>query len=130
MTKPLLAILLLLPSVAQGDCDVAYYCLTTALIDVKPDGEVVEHENIAFRFALKGDELLVPEGWSAVGEGTRSWDIRPPGCDSNGNPFFNDFSATTDNGFRSLWFTEGSVRAVYTNNPRKTRVLVAKCAAF
>ena len=140
MTKPLLAILLLLPLIALGEdeepcstchCDVVYYCETTKLIDVMADGEVVDYKNEPFRFALKGDKLVVPKGGSLLGDGTANWDIIG-GCaeDANGRPFLNSFRARMFGGSRWLNFSDGAVRGADLTFNVRSRVWFAKCDTF
>ena len=141
MTKPLLAILLLLPLIALGEdeepcfncyCDVVYYCETTKLIDVMPDGEVVDYKNEPFRFALKGDKLVVPKGDTLLGDGTANWDIWLGGCyeQDAGKPYNNRFSARLFGGAKWLEFRDGSVQASDLSLESRSRIWFAECATF
>ena len=141
MTKPLFAFLLLLPLIALGEdeepciacyCDVVYYCETTKLIDVKPDGEIVNYKNEPFRFALKGGELVVPKGGSLLGDGTANWDLLGTGCFQNspGKPFGNKFSARLFGGAKYLEFRDGSVQASDLSLESRSRIWFAECDTF
>lgn len=141
MTKLLTAILLLLPLIALGEdeepciacyCDVVYYCETTKLIDVMPDGEVVNYKNQPFRFALKGDKLVVPKGDTLLGDGTANWEMPLGGCyeQDPGKPYNNRFSARLFGGAKWLEFRDGSVQAADLSRESRSRIWFAKCDTF
>ena len=111
-------------------CDVVYYCETTKLIDVMPAGEVVDYKNEPFRFALKGDKLVVQKGGSLLGDGTANWDIIGGCAEDNGRPFLNSSSARMFGGSRWLRFSDGAVRGADLTFNVRSRVWFAKCDTF
>ena len=116
----------------HGYCDIVFYCQTTKIVSVYPDGSVKLPPNVAFRFALKDSELLVPEGRSLFGDGTANWKLTSGYClKDNPRKVLNDyFSASFLGGRRYLKFKEGEVQATDVDSDRVTSVWFATCDKF
>jgi hypothetical protein len=116
----------------HGYCDIVYYCQTTTRMNVFPDGTTQNLSNEAFRFAVKGSQLLVPEGKSVLGDGTANWDLTSGYC-SQENPQelqFDSFEASLFGGSRFLKFDDNVIRFVDTTYRGTTRVWFATCDKF
>lgn len=116
----------------HGYCDMVFYCQTTTRMDVFPDGTTQNLSNEAFRFAVKGSQLLVPEGKSVLGDGTANWDLTSGYC-SQENPQelqFDSFEASLFGGSRLLKFNDSVIQFVDTTYRGTTRVWFATCDKF
>ena len=113
-------------------CDIVFYCQTTKILDVSPDGTVHNLPNEAFRFAIKDGQLLVPEGASVLGDGTANWDLTGGYCseDTPKELSFDRFEASLFGGSRQLKFNDGSIQFVDTTYRATTRVWFATCDRF
>lgn len=116
----------------HGYCDIVFYCQTTKILDVSPDGTVHSLPNEAFRFAIKEDKLLVPEGASVLGDGTANWDLTGGYCseDTPKELSFDRFEASLFGGSRQLKFKANVIQFVDTTYDRAIRVWFATCDRF
>lgn len=139
LAKQLLTILFLMLTASgavfaddpDGYCDIVFYCQTTKILDVSPDGTVHSLPNEAFRFAIKEDKLLVPEGASVLGDGTQNWDAIAFCREESPKELTLDyFEAELFNGKRSLSFSDGVIQFSDTTYKSRTRVLFATCDKF
>ena len=116
----------------HGYCDIVYYCQTTTRLNVFPDGTTQNLSNEAFRFAVKGSQLLVPEGKSVLGDGTANWNLTSGYC-SQEKPQelqFDSFEASLFGGSRFLKFNDSVIRFVDTTYRGTTYVWFATCDKF
>jgi hypothetical protein len=116
----------------RGYCDIVFFCQTTKMLDMSPDGTVNSLPNEAFRFAIKDSQLLVPKGASVLGDGTANWDLTSGYC-SEETPKdlqLNFFEAELFNGTRSLKFNNGIIQFADVTHQSRTRVWFATCDRF
>lgn len=116
----------------HGYCDIVFFCQTTKILEVSPDGTVNSLPNEAFRFAIKDSQLLVPEGASVLGDGTANWSLTAGYC-PEGNPkklMYDSFEASLFRGKRYLDFKEGLIQFADTSYNNATRVWFATCDRF
>lgn len=116
----------------HGYCDIVYYCQTTKIVSVYPDGSINIPPNVPFRFAVKDSKLLVPEGRSLFGDGTANWKLTSGYCsEEQPKKLINDyFSASFLSGRRYLKFKEGELQASDIDSNSVTRVWFATCDKF
>lgn len=116
----------------HGYCDIVFYCQTTKIVQVFPDGSLNAPPNVAFRFALKDSQLLVPEGRSLFGDGTANWKLTNGYClKEKPKKLLNDyFNASFLEGRRYVKFSEGELQAADLDYDGVTTVWFAKCDRF
>jgi hypothetical protein len=116
----------------RGYCDIVFFCQTTKMLDVSPDGTVNSLPNEAFRFAIKDSQLLVPKGASVLGDGTSNWNLTSGYCSEKtpNDLLLNSFAAELFNGTRSLKFKDGIVQFADVTYQSRTRVWFATCDRF
>ena len=116
----------------HGYCDMVFYCQTTKIVSVYPDGSINTPPNVPFRFAVKDSQLLVPEGRSLFGDGTANWKLTSGYClKEEPKKLLNDyFNASFLSGRRYLKFKEGELQAADIDSDRVTRVWFATCDKF
>ena len=116
----------------HGYCDIVFYCQTTKIVQVFPDGSLNAPPNVAFRFALKDSQLLVPEGRSLFGDGTANWKLTNGDClKEKPKKLLNDyFNASFLEGRRYVKFSEGELQAADLDYDGVTTVWFAKCDRF
>ena len=116
----------------HGYCDIVFYCQTTKIVRVFPDGSLNIPPNVALRFELKDSQLLVPEDRSLFGEGTANWKLTSGYClKEEPKKLLNDyFNASFLSGRRYLKFKEGALQAADIDSDRVTRVWFATCDKF
>ena len=108
----------------RGYCDIVFFCQTTKMLDVSPDGTVNSLPNEAFRFAIKDGQLLVPEGASVLGDGTANWDLTGGYCseDTPKELSFDRFEASLFGGSRQLKFKANVIQFADATYDATTRV--------
>ena len=113
-------------------CDIVFFCQTTKILDLSPDGEVRNLPNEAFRFAIKDGQLLVPEGASVLGDGTANWDLTGGYCseDTPKELSFDRFEASLFGGSRQLKFKANVIQFIDTTYDRAIRIWFATCDRF
>ena len=57
-------------TISPDNCDIVFYCQTTQIIDILPDGSATARNNEAFSIALKAGELKIPQRQTVLGDGT------------------------------------------------------------
>jgi hypothetical protein len=116
----------------HGYCDIVFYCQTTKIVQVFPDGSLNAPPNVAVRFALKDSQLLVPEGRSLFGDGTANWKLTNGYClKEKPKKLLNDyFNASFLEGRRYVKFSEGELQAADLDSDGVTTVWFAKCDRF
>lgn len=116
----------------HGYCDIVFFCQTTKMLDVSPDGTVSSLPNEAFRFAIKDSQLLVPKGASVLGDGTANWNLTSAYCseETPSDLRLNFFKAELFNGSRSLTFNDGIIQFADVTHQSRTRVWFATCDRF
>ena len=113
-------------------CDIVFYCQTTKILDLSPDGGVRNLPNEAFRFAIKDGQLLVPEGASVLGDGTANWGLTGGYCseDTPKELEFDRFTASLFGGKRQLKFKANMIQFADTTYDATMRVWFATCDRF
>ena len=116
----------------HGYCDIVFFCQTTKMLDVSPDGTVNSLPNEAFRFAIKDSQLLVPKGASVLGDGTANWNLTSAYCseETPNDLRLNFFKAELFNGSRSLTFNDGIIQFADVTHQSRTKVWFATCDKF
>lgn len=117
---------------SMGYCEIVFYCQTTKILNLSPDGTVNSLPNGGFRFALKGDKFLVPESALLLGGGSTNWKPLRPFCEKE-NPkdlnFLNVFEAESWIGDR-LQFKDGVLKFSNMSSQDGIRVWLATCDRF
>ena len=124
------------PDEARASCNTVFYCQTTVLASITPEGGIDRLAPESFRFALKPGEVIISEERSLLGDGTAGYKVIAGGaCDlegklvslSGGKPWFN---ATMLNGERFLKFRAGEMQGTDIARNGFTLAWYATCDSF
>ena len=117
-------------TISPDNCDIVFYCQTTQIIDISPDGSATARNNEAFSIALKGGELKIPQRQTVLGDGTLNWDLTYASCSSKTHaPLSNHFHAKQSD-TRFLRFLDGEIQAGDVSFNGRARVWFATCDRF